>query len=243
MAPPLTNAKYPLSCIGCLIHLTPPRRVESQYNSHRAAQHDLVIRDQMARDIKDIRPKSSPVCRLFTHIFVTSLILLSALGIFLTLFYNAPLPSTPSFGAGSMDKRFWFVQIIDQSVPRLTGPTLPDPSTPTLTATLHKPIPTFPEQTDTTIPTGISPGNRPAKRHPDFGRLTERADLDNVDSRTRGRMNRFDGRKVYGFGVWGWCGWYKGDELGRAQCTTKAFWQLPKDAELDDPVGETDLPR
>ena len=45
-----------------------------------------------------------------------------------------------------------------------------------------------------------------------------------------------------GFGVWGWCNWISAQVLDQATCKTKAFWRLPADADLRDPVNALDLP-
>ncbi len=120
------------------------------------------------------------------------------------------------------------MEITDNFAARMT--TL-GPSTTTMTTTA---VPT--------IPTYVSPGNRPARRDELVERASKRAVLPPDGDDRRGRF-RIDGRKAYGFGVWGWCGWIRGDVIGDGQCKTKAFWQLPKDAPLDDPVGDLDLPK
>ena len=52
-----------------------------------------------------------------------------------------------------------------------------------------------------------------------------------------------DGRPQFGFGVWGWCEWARGDDVGDAYCRTHAFWRIPRDAHPRDDVLDLDLPR
>lgn len=153
---------------------------------------------------------------VFAHFLAILFTLVGVLGIFLVIFYNAPLPSNDDLKASQAAQRWWLVTITDDLAPRVDLPVVHGK----------------PTSDDTpSISTGVFPAIRVGEASSDSSNRAR--DLSDA---------KIDGRLEYGFGVFGWCEWHKGDYLGNGLCHSEIFWRLPQDASPDDRVVTLNLP-